>query len=160
MAGLRVNLQLRLPNDWDNVERGRRLIRHVVVDGFDDPDLADALAMVGSELLENAFRYGEENASVRLLVQAQDDDSIVVAVTSTVAAGSPHLETLRARVERLGALDDPEEVLRVALADRAKASAEHGGLGLARVIYEGRCRLECDLSQPGKVTVRARRLRS
>ncbi len=149
-------IEMQVRHHWDNVERVRRLVHQSLLSSYGSMDLADTMSMVASELLENAFRYGD-GSGARLRI-AGEADALTVAITNALGPNlADHVVNLRKRIYQLGAFRDPSEAFRSALEQRPR-DGDVNGLGLARMIYEGECRLDCDLSQPGQVTVRASRL--
>lgn len=147
-----LQMEMLVEHKAENVERVRRAVHQATMAVFGSMDLADALSMVASELLENSFHYGRLAPWVRL---SQRGDDLTVSITNALAATRPeHLTALQQRVTLLNGFRDPADAFREALSQRTR-SGDVSGLGLARVIYEGDCRLECDMSQPGEVTVRA-----
>jgi hypothetical protein len=154
-----LHLDLVIPADWPRIDQVREAVAACVGAVFGDRDLRDALAMVSAELLENAFKYGAEEP-VRLALHTEGSD-LVVTVTNVVAEGSEHAHALEAVVRWVNAQDSAEAAYTAALArafDDRTDDVDRSGLGLARISYEGGCALACDLSTPGRVTVRARAL--
>jgi hypothetical protein len=148
-------IEMQVHQHWDNVERVRRVIHQAVLATYGSMDLADTMSMVASELLENAFRYGEGGGA--RLRMAHEDQALTIAISNALGPRvADRVVDLARRIHQLNAFRDPAEAFRVALEQRPRDS-DVNGLGLARVIYEGDCRLDCDLSQPGEVTVRASR---
>ncbi len=147
-----LHIELLVRAEWDNVERVRRLIHEAALAAYGSPDVADALGMMAAELLDNAIRHGRGH-SPRLLVDDQGD-KLSVAITSSIVEAAPeHLDELRRRIELLNAFSDPAEAFRATIRERPRGTVN--GLGLARVLFEGDCRLDCDTSRPAEVTVRA-----
>lgn len=116
-------------------------------------DKAWAMEMVAAELLENAFKHGQQDPrGIELFV---DGDVRYVEVTGTVRAED--LGPLEARVKWLSEQGDPKQAWMRALAE----VFEQGefGLGLARIASEGGCRLSLRMVSPGRLAVRAYRIR-
>ena len=105
-----------------------------------------------------ALKYGDAGQGVHLCI-AGDRQTIAVTVESALPAGSAHGEALARRLRWLDEFADPYVAYTTALGqvfDRQGAAGD-SGLGFARIGYEGRCALACDLSRPGRVAVTARR---
>jgi hypothetical protein len=92
---------------------------------------------------------------VRLAV-FPEGEHLIVSVTNQVGAASEHVARLRHRIALVASIADPAEAFRAALQQISRRDPDTSGLGLARVRYEGDCRLELDLSREGEVTIRAR----
>ena len=146
-----LHLDLTIPPDWSKIDPTREAVGLLVLAMFDDDDLRDALAMVSEELLENAIKYCKPDTTVSLSIRNRNG-SVVIAVTNVVDERSTHLDALRERIAWMrnfpNATDAYTEALR-------RVGGEDSGLGIVRIAYEGRCGIEYDDSEPGKLTVRA-----
>jgi len=150
-------MSLRFVADWDRIELVRRAVCDSADAVFADECFKDAIGMVASELLENAVKYGANDALVEIsVIRSLDDgsDVVEVVVTNEVKAASPSVDALRARIAWLRSFEDPVEAYAAALLSAVEDGSE-GGLGLVRVAHEGRATLECDVSQAGRVRVAA-----
>jgi hypothetical protein len=151
-----MRLDLKVRPEWGCVDQIREALRDLAAASVELASLADRLSMVGAELLENAIKYGVPiDGGIRLRVDTSDDE-VVVAVTSGVDPARG-VDALVQHVAQVGA--DAAGAYQKHVAEAA-ARGRAGGLGIARVAYEGGCRLETDDSQPGEITVRARAFRS
>ena len=149
-----LHLDLAIPPEWGRIDQVREAVSHSVGAVFGDRDLRDALAMVASELLENAFKYGKPGPAVHITVR-EDDGQVVVAVTNAVDEAAPHAGVLAERVAWVNEFGDPSRAYQAALERAYTDETDSSGLGLARITYEGGCLLDCDTSRAGVVTVRA-----
>ncbi len=114
---------------------------------------AKAMEMVAAELLENAVKYGQHDpGGIELLV---DGDVRFIEVVSGVR--QEDLGPLEARVKWLAEQGDPQQAWLRALSE----VFERGdfGLGLTRIASEGGCRVSLRLVSPGRLAVRAYRVR-
>jgi hypothetical protein len=151
VSAIHLNMSLRL--EWDCIDTIREAVALCLQATFEDDELRDALSMVSAELLENAVKYGTTGAAVRLSLE-ELPDSVKVVVTNPVDLPSPHAEALAERVAWLSAAEDPRQAY-VAALQRAFHDATEGGLGLARIAHEGRCKVACDTGTSGLVSVSA-----
>jgi len=152
-----IHLDLAVPTDWTRIDQVREAVGHSVAAVFGDLELKDALAMVSAELLENALKYGRPaQGDVRISLR-DDAGRLVVTVTNEVDEGSEHARLLDELVRWVREADSPLAAYEAALARTISDETEalRSGLGLARISYEGGCDLDCDTSEPGRVTVRA-----
>lgn len=154
-----LHLDLWIPGDWERINLLREAVARCVAAVFGDVELRDALPMVSAELLENAVKYGIPGTGVNLSIHAEHD-SLVVFVTNEIE-GVKHVDALKQRLEWLRSFPDPYEAYTAALSEiyaqaASRRAGEDGGLGLVRVSYEGGCRVDCDTSETGKITVSAR----
>jgi len=149
-----LHLDLAIPPEWGRIDQVREAVSHCVNAVYANRDLRDALAMVASELLENAFKYGKQGPDVNITVR-EDAGRVVVTVTNAVDEGTPHAEALEERVAWVKHFGDPERAYQAALERAYTDESDASGLGLARISYEGGCLLDCDTSTAGMVTVRA-----
>jgi hypothetical protein len=152
-----IHLQLQMAPEWQRIETIRQAVALCVDAAFDNPELRDSIAMVSAELLENAAKYGKPGALVRLVVE-ELPDGVRVVVRNPVDLPSSHSDVLKERVDWLRDFSDAREAYRVAL-QHAYDNPGEGGLGLARIAHEGGCRVRCDTSTTGEVTVSAWRMR-
>jgi hypothetical protein len=152
-----LHLDLAVPTDWGRIDQVREAVSHCVAAVFNDGDLRDSLAMVCAELLENAFKYGKAGQpDVRVSVHLDGDQRLVVSVTNAIDENGEHVRLLSERVAWVQEFADPLSAYQAALQQAyTDESDDASGLGLARILYEGGCALDCDLSAAGTVTVRA-----
>jgi hypothetical protein len=152
-----LRLELIIAAEWERVDLVRAAVANCVSAVFGDSDLKDALSMVSAELLENALKYGRPERAVSLSIRGDAQD-LVMTVENAVEKSSPHPQHLQRRLQWLRQFADPFEAYTAALRQVYERSGPHGGdggLGVARIYYEGRCQLSCDTSQAGLVSVSA-----
>ena len=114
---------------------------------------AATMEMVAAELLENAVKYGQPDPrGVELLV---DGDARFVEVISTVRPED--LGPLEARVKWLAEQGDPQQAWLRALSEVFQRG--QFGLGLTRIASEGGCKVSLRLASPGRLAVRAYRVK-
>jgi len=153
-----LRLDLSIASEWERIDAVREAVARCVAAVFGDVELKHLLGMVSAELLENAVKYGRGPKGVTLSIRG-DGQELVVRVANAVDEASPHAHLLQRRLMWLRGFDDPFEAYTAALQqvyDRTTPDADDNGLGLARIYYEGRCQIDCDISQPELVSVSAR----
>jgi hypothetical protein len=114
---------------------------------------AEAMEMVAAELLENAVKHGQPDPrGIELLVEGEVR---FIEVVSSVRQAD--LAPLEERVKWLAAQGDPQQAWQRALSE----VFERGefGLGLARIASEGDCHISLRMVSPGRLAVRAYRVR-
>ena len=114
---------------------------------------AEAMGMVAAELLENAVKHGQADPrGIELLVEGEVR---FIEVVSSVR--QEDLAPLEARVKWLSEQGDPQQAWVRALSE----VFERGefGLGLTRIASEGGCRISLRMVSPGRLAVRAYRVR-
>jgi hypothetical protein len=148
-------LEMSIPAGWERIDPMREAVGLVVLALVGDDDVRDAVAMVSEELLENAVKYGRPGSNLALSV-VSDGQGLHIAVTNSVPDGTPHVPKLCEQIDWILGFPSAADAYRAAL-ERVYARTDRSetGLGIARVAYEGGCALSCDLSVPGRVTVRA-----
>jgi hypothetical protein len=118
--------------------------RHLEAQGM-TADEAYSLCMVVQELLENAVKYGRftggEHIDLSLEVAPAE---VTIEVKSPVDADSKELGEFDRTVQWIRGYQDPFEayVERLKLVSAQAWGTARGGLGLARVAYEGRCAID------------------
>lgn len=150
-----LSLDVELQPDWRNVTRASEAAALLVLGTYGNNDLRDAIAMISSELLENALKYADPQKLIRMTI-ADAPASIVVAVTNAVVHPE-EVERLAARLDWLRQQPDPATAWTEALmlATSSPSSGDRPGLGILRIAYEGGSRIDYDISEPGTLTVRA-----
>lgn len=156
-----IRLELSIPADWARIDSAREAVGGCLAAAYGTGELDDSLAMVCAELLENAIKHGLPDPEGVTLRLGEEDGALVMAVSNAVDPELPNATRLRDTVAWLQGFADPAEAYLAAMSQVYAEAGEReveGGLGLARVAHEGGCRIACDLSVPGRVTVRVRRL--
>lgn len=144
MSDFRFMIDLPVSARWRDIEPLRVAVQGCLSAALPDADGRHALAMVTGELLENALRHGHWSADggmCRLRVWG-DTSHAFVEVENPVAVDDPGPARVEATVARLRACETRAEAYQAALVAAAgRRAQEGGGLGLARVFYEGGCEL-------------------
>jgi hypothetical protein len=150
-----LSLEVELKPEWSNVTRASEAAALLVLGTYGDDDLRDAVAMISSELLENAIKYANPQELVRLTVH-DAHTAIVVTVTNAVV-GHEEVQRLAARLEWLRAQPNPAAAWAdaIRLATTGLETPDRPGLGILRIAHEGGSRIDFDFSEPGTLTVRA-----
>jgi hypothetical protein len=148
-----LSLEVELLPEWSNVTRASNAVALLVQTTYGDLDLCDALAMISSELLENAIKYADPQTLVKLEIRDGATD-IVVEVTNAIVRAE-EVQRLAERIAWMRAHDDPAAAWAAALAEATSPPGERGGLGLLRIAYEGGSQIDFDYSTPGMLKVRA-----
>lgn len=150
-----LSLEVELQPEWRNVTRASEAVALLVLGTYGDDDLRDAIAMVSSELLENAIKYADPQRLVRLAIH-DDSKSIVVEVTNAVVQPE-EIQRLAARLDWLNQQPDAAAAWLEALtlATTETNAPDRPGLGILRIAYEGGSRVDYESSEPGTLTVRA-----
>jgi len=140
-----VHVELPLHPGWEAIEPLRASVLACVRSVFPHPELAQAIALVTAELLENALKFGRWGGGDGLFALRVDGDEsrVVIEVSSPVAAGDENVARLTDELTRIAAAPSPEQAYTKAV--RAVALGRSGGLGLARCAYEGGCDLSADV---------------
>ena len=144
----RFLIDLPVQNEWSNVDLVRTSVLGCFHAIFADTEGCQSFATVASELMENAIKYGdwkEEGAGHLKLRVWGDARTASVQVEQPVAVDGESVRELLAMIEWLNGFADPEEAYRTRMLEIAAAPAGATKLGLARIVYEGRCRLAAEL---------------
>lgn len=143
------------PN-WEQVEEVRRALEQTVAAAGLGAELAQAVGMVGAELLENAVKYGAAEGEPVQIVVVEEDGALHTIVSNDARAGATFVTDLVERIERLQSFPEPRDAYLFAVQE-VYARQGPGWLGLARILFEGQCRLRCEVTAAGRTTVRASR---
>jgi hypothetical protein len=160
--GFSIDLTVR--NEWRNIDLLRTSVQNCFIAVFADLDGCHAIAMVTGELLENALKYGDWSnagrAMFRLRVQGREGN-IEVSVQNPLKKDDQHGHNLMKSIEWLASFSKPEQAYRARMLQIAQEEEEDSGpsrLGLARIAFEGNCRINAKIEN-GTVTVNALLLR-
>jgi hypothetical protein len=115
-----------------------------------DDELAQRVALIVDELVENAVRHGDDQ-ELELLIERRTD-AVIVRVTNTTS--SDRAQKLRRAFDEQ-ANYSPVEAYERALRHAAALPWSETGLGFPRVRYEGKVDLELR-TYPGRVAITAR----
>lgn len=144
----RFFIDVPVSTQWGNIELLRASVQNCLAAVFSDVAGRDAIAMVTGELLENAVKYGcwTHGAGVFRLRVWGDEGAGHIQVENPVAPDDPGPKRVQELLAWMNSFETAEEayqarLLQVAAAPRGTA----GGLGLARVMYEGGCRLSAEI---------------
>ncbi len=157
-----VHFELELPISpaWENVDLLRMSVLNCLAAVFGDRELGESVAIVTSELLENAIKYGDwsRNEEARIVLHVEGNDHEVrVEVTSPIDASSPHLENVRRTIAWIERFPTPREAYIARMQAIADMQEPVGisRMGLVRIAYEGPCAIEATLGGPQTLHVRA-----
>jgi hypothetical protein len=160
--GFSIDLTVR--NEWKNVDLLRTSVQNCFIAVFADLDGCHAIAMVTGELLENALKYGNwasgDRAMFRLRVVG-NAGNIEVSVQNPLKPDDLNAPTLVHSIEWINSFPKPEAAYRarmLQIGEDESAEATPSRLGLARIAFEGNCRLSAKIDN-GAVTVSALLLR-
>lgn len=157
--GFSIDLTVR--NEWKNIDLLRTSVQNCFIAVFADLDGCHAIAMVTGELLENALKYGDwsnaDRAMFRLRVHGREGN-IEVSVQNPLRKDDQHAHNLMRSIEWLASFPKPEQAYRARMLqiaqDEADEEAGPSRLGLARIAFEGNCRITAKI-EDGTVSVNA-----
>ena len=144
----RFFIDVPVSTQWRHIELLRASVQNCLAAVFSDVAGSDAIAMVTGELLENAVKYGRwTNGDGVFRLRVWGDGEVGhIEVENPVGPDDAGPRQVRELLEWMAGFATPQEayqarLLQVASAPRGTA----GGLGLARVAYEGGCRLRVEV---------------
>jgi hypothetical protein len=145
-------------------DRGPRLLPDAIAGCLEalalHPEISEALVMVATELIDNAVKYGDRSRPDALKVtvrcRAEDPgDHVEIEVTNPIAAPAAYQDIRAALAEMAELPSSRDAYLSCVRAHFAGRAADTSRLGLARVAYEGGCRIEAELMLGDVVRVMA-----
>jgi len=165
-ADFGFSIDLTVRNEWRNIDLLRTSVQNCFIAVFADLDGCHAIAMVTGELLENALKYGDwtgsDRAMFRLRVEGKDPN-IQVSVQNPLKKDDQNAQSLMRNIEWLASFPNPEAAYRARMLqiaqDESLDDSAGSRLGLARIAFEGNCRLSAKIDN-GAVTVTALLLRA
>jgi hypothetical protein len=136
-------IDLPVQNEWENVDLLRTSVLNCFTAIFKNMEGCHSFATVASELMENAIKYGAwENADSHLRLRVWGDAyEAFVQVENPVEPSSDGVRELTETIAWLGGFATPEEAYRARMLEVAQSPRGVTKLGLARIVYEGRCKL-------------------
>jgi hypothetical protein len=152
-------IDLPVQNRWDNVDRLRTSVANCFTAIFQDPGDIDrqddwfSFATVASELMENAIKYGVwTDVDQHLHLRVWGDRHRAHVQVENPVAGDPSgtgasatVDELMATIRWLNDFDNPEDAYKARILEVAAAPSGTTKLGLARIAYEGRCKLAAEV---------------
>ena len=139
------DLRVTIKPEWEEVERVRIDASAFLTDR-NVPQIVDAITMVACELTENALKYGyfDTGGTVTVSIETRAD-SITVKVTNPIGdPANDDLARLAESIRWIHSHADPLEAFLQRLREVAEQTLEsdESGLGLVRIAYEGRAKLD------------------
>ncbi len=140
-------LNLLVAPDWGEIENVRkRLVTFLAPHDF-AAAASDALAMVTSELMENAVKYGFYGGPVTQIAVTVtvDQRSVIIEVKSPLHANEDEaMDRLDHTIQWIRGYQDPFQAYLTTLKDVSAQSMDssESGLGLVRIAYEGQSVLD------------------
>jgi hypothetical protein len=153
-------LRVRMKPDWEEIERTSDQGVHFLVSHRVTGQIAEALYMVISELLENSLKYGVfvgEEATVTLSIRVTRHEVIVEVTNPFDESCKANLQTLDRMIQWIRGYQDPFEAYLEKLREvsRRPMHDETSGLGLARIAYEGGAILDFFVDEKNLLNVSA-----
>ncbi len=143
------SIDLPVRNEWANVDLLRTSILNCFTAVFNDVDGCRSMAMVVGELLENAIKYGAWSGDERgfRLKVVGEENLARITVENPIEPTDPTIADLMATLAWLQKFSSADEAYRARLLEVAATPRELGSskLGLARISYEGSCRLSAEV---------------
>lgn len=145
---------------WENIERARNETAQFLLSHKISDDIANAIIMVCSELIENAVKYGyfkEKEATISVNIELFKKYILVEVRNSIKDAKNQHFKKLDKTIQWIRGYQNPLEAYTMKIKEVAKKDLfdEESGLGLIRVAYEGESILDFYLENINIVAVSA-----
>jgi hypothetical protein len=156
----RFRVELPIPPNWQSIDLLYRTIASCTEPLIDDQKLCQTLAMVASELIENAVKYGDWSrsgfASVVISPRATPGGDVIdVEVTNSIAGEGAYRDVLET-LAWIASFPSPRDAYTARIRQLSEdVDPEQSRLGLVRVAYEGGCKVEAALADAGVLRVTA-----
>jgi hypothetical protein len=139
------SLEREIPMDWQHVASLRQVVHDAL--GYVSDDVRSAAVMVTSELVENAVKYGEATRSAPSAHFRLDTDNgqIRIQVSNGARSEAAVAKAIRL-IERIHQATDKDAFYVERQRELLESPACGGGLGLYRIIHEGKFSLSCSYS--------------
>ena len=147
MQPFQFSIDLPVLSTWRNADLLLTSVKNCFVAVFADVDGCNAIAMVTSELVENAVKYGYwsgEDKHFRLRINGRRG-SVTIQVENPVDPSDPQLHKLEATLAWIAEFPSTEAAYRAKMLEIASRPAGASGFGLVRCAYEGSSILRAEL---------------
>jgi hypothetical protein len=148
-----------IPPDWDAIDGVRAQVISYLRGRSEEPAVVDAIAMVVTELTENAIKYGRFQIHPRVAISLEvGEHAITVEVRNpTSSEDMAQLGRLDRTIQWIRGYQDPFEAYLARLQEVSMQNPDsaESGLGLVRVAYEGESSLDFYLGEGGTLSVSA-----
>jgi len=146
------DLEVELEAEWPEVGRINQVAADYLKSLELPPECVSRYTMVVCELVENGIKYGnfigkQGGLTVRVAVAER---TITIQVTNPVDMhSSPHLQELDRAIQWMRGFQDPFQAFlgRIKEISREPVEDRKSGLGILRIIYEGRAALDFYLDE-------------
>ncbi len=148
MSEFQFCIDVAVRNEWENVERLRMTVQSCFLAVFSSVDGSHALSMITGELLENAIKHGHwAQGGGRFRLRVWGDRTMGSVTVENPVSSLDKAQTVVALVTELNSYPTAADAYQARLIECAAAprGGDRSGLGLARILYEGGCRLTCDV---------------
>ena len=154
------SVELELAPTWDRVAGVVQEARAFFASAGVDPEAAEAMGMIATELCENAVKYGKREP-VRLQLHARDTELVVDVSNAIDERAVRHVSRIADTLTWMKSFVDPFHayVARMKMVSSQELESFESGLGLLRVAAEGQAVLSFKLDGNRVVTVSATRPR-
>jgi len=136
-------MEIRFKPEYRCVNHARLLINSFVLLVFDDRTLAGRVAMTGAELIENSVKRATSPLCV-LRLQIQSERTRTVRLETENEATSENIRELLQVMQQV-TQGSPMDAYTRALSVIPEKDASAAHLGLARIRYEGKMTLSCQV---------------
>lgn len=155
-----LTMRLSIQPEWGELEMVRDQAFNFLLERDVNPDTCNAVAMVVSELLENAAKYGVYSRwsdRIELIVHLRTD-SITTEVQNPLGPTElEHADKLDTMIQWIRGFQDPFEAYLERLKEVSSQSLDttDSGLGLVRIAYEGGSVVDCFIQEQNVLSVSA-----
>jgi hypothetical protein len=152
------DLELELAAEWPEVGRINQAAAEYLESLELPPECVSRYTMIVCELVENGIKYGDFSGKQDGLVVrvAVAERTITIQVSNPVdLRSSPYLQELDRAIQWVRGFQDPFEAFlgRIREISREPVEASKSGLGIMRIMYEGRAALDFYLDESRALNV-------
>jgi hypothetical protein len=156
----RFRLELPIPPNWQSIELLHRTIASCTEALLHDQRLCQTLAMVASELIENAVKYGDWSrvggASIVISPRAEPGGEVIDIEVTNLIAGEAGYKAVHDTLAWIASFPSSREAYVARIKHLSEEiEPEQSRLGLVRVAYEGGCEIIATLASADVLRVTA-----
>jgi hypothetical protein len=143
-ATMELQKSTTLGYQWQDIESIRQDVAALVATAHDPDFEPERVAMVAAELLENAMGHGDKTQTSHVYFSLmQQDGCLHIRVRNTIK-DPDDLKKINALLAWIASCESKRIAYQTLLLKVFDSEQAIGGIGLARIAYEGHCDLECN----------------
>ncbi len=139
---------------WQDIECVRQDVVALVATTHNPCFEPERVGMVAAELLENAIAHGDSTCTKVHFSLKQKDDCLHIRVRNHVKHADD-ANKINRLLAWIGSCENKRVAYQTLLLQAFNSYQASGGVGLARIVYEGHCELTCNTEEDREIEMHA-----